>query len=129
MTFLRPSTPEEREMASAVRNQIVGPVQWKRQFEFGRAYVLIPPPEINKAIDCIQFSKDAHLAGCESCANLHYVRFLSIPIFNKDQTKALVSMTRSCGGLCGNGGVFVYHKTKDGWELEMNSFAECHWLS
>jgi hypothetical protein len=38
-------------------------------------------------------------------------------------------LSRSCGGLCGNGGVFVYDKTVDGWERERNNFAECHWVS
>jgi hypothetical protein len=50
LTCVRPSTAQEREMASVARNQVVGPIQWKRQFEFGRAYILIPPPEANKAL-------------------------------------------------------------------------------
>lgn len=128
-TCLKPSTVEEREMVSAAQNQNSGPPEWKPQFDFSHRYLLIPPTDVNKAIDCIQFSRTSHLASCEKYANLQYVRSLSIPIFNKDHTRALVFMTRSCGGLCGNGGSYVFRKTIDGWNLERNSFAACRWVS
>jgi hypothetical protein len=129
LACLRPSTPEERQMVEGATNQVVGSVQWKREFDFGRAYTLIPAIEVNKAIDCIQFSRRDSAAGCEPYAKLKYVRILSIPVFNKDHTRVLVATSRVCGGLCGNGGVFVYRKTAQGWEWEKNSFAGCHWVS
>jgi hypothetical protein len=130
LSCLKPSTPEEREMVKAAKNQVVGRVEWKRQFDFGRAYILIPAAETNKAIDCIQFAtRSGALTECDPYVKLQYVRFLSIPIFNRDHTRALVAASRVCGGVCGDGGVFVYRKTRDGWEFEKDSFAKCHWVS
>jgi hypothetical protein len=119
----------EDEMAEAASNQVVGRTEWKRRFDFGLAYILIPPNEVNKAINCIQFSRTGPLAGCEPYVKLKYVWFISIPIFNKGHTRALVAISRVCGGVCGDGGVLVYRKTADGWELELGSFAQCRWVS
>ncbi len=129
LTCLKPSTPEEQEMVEAAKDQLVGPIEWKRQFNFGRAYTLIPPGQVTKAIDCIQFSGKGTPAGCKPYSGLRYVRFLSIPVFNRDHTRALVATARICGGLCGSGGAFVYRKTTQGWELETGSFAKCAWIS
>jgi len=131
LTCLRPRTREEREIVEAARNQVIGQTEWKRQFDFRRAYILIPPAEVSKAIDCIQYptTKGVPATGCKPYERLHYVWSLSIPIFNKDHTRALVAASRACGGLCGDGGVFVYHKTGGRWELEKDSFAWCRWVS
>ena len=66
-----------------------------RGFNFGRAYRLIPTAEIHRAINCIQ----GHKPGCEAYAKMRYVRFLSVPVFNRDHTRALVAISRACGGL------------------------------
>ena len=127
---LLPSTDEERKMVGEANRLSTQPLTWSRRFDFGRPYVLISPAETDKAIDCIgQRHGQSPMTGCESYAKLNYVRFLSVPIFNADRTRALVAIGRACGGLCGNGSTQVYRKTRDGWELEPNSFARCIWVS
>ncbi len=130
LSRLKPSTAEERQMveaASAVKPDLA---EWKRRFDLGRAYILIPPAATDKAIDCIGESQtNHHVTGCEPYVKLRYVRFLSIPIFNKDHTRALVAIDRSCGGLCGNGGIYAYRRTNKGWELDTTSFARYIWVS
>jgi hypothetical protein len=122
---LKPVAQEERRMAGAFLAIGAQHVKWERRFSFGRAYLLIPPAETKKAIDCIQEYK----LGCEAYTKMRYVRFLSVPVFNRDHTRALLTISRACGGLCGNGSLQVYRKTSAGWEREPDSFAQCIWIS
>ena len=127
---MRPSTEEERNMVEAAKQSSTHPLTWNRQFDLGRPYLLIPPAATTKAIDCIgQHHGQAPRSGCEPYAQLRYVRFLSVPIFNADHTRALVAIDCACGGLCGKGSVQVYRKTGDGWQLAPNSFARCGWVA
>lgn len=122
---LKPVTQEERRMAGAFLAVGAQHLKWERRFNFGRAYTLIPLAETKKAIDCIQEYKP----GCEAYSKMRYVRFLSVPVFNRDHTRALLAISRACGGLCGNGSLQVYRKTRAGWEREPDSFAQCMWIS
>ena len=122
---LKPVTQEEREMVGAAGALGEPHLKWESRFNFGRAYRLIPTAEIHRAINCIQ----GHKPGCEAYAKMRYVRFLSVPVFNRDHTRALVAISRACGGLCGNGSLQVYRKTRAGWEREPDSFARCIWIS
>ena len=43
---------------------------------------------------------------------------LSIPLFSKDRNIAIVKIGYSCGVLCGEGGIYIYKKEKNGnWNL------------
>ena len=127
---LKPSTEEERRMVETANQLSTKRLTWKRQFDFGHPYLLIPPTETTKAIDCIgQYHGQSPMTGCEPYAKLRFVRFLSVPVFNADGTRALIAISRACGGLCGNGSVQVYRRTHDGWKLEPTSFAKCSWVS
>ncbi len=120
---LKPVTQEERRMAFLAKG--VQQVKWERRFSFGRAYQLIPTAEAKKAIGCIQEYKP----DCEAYAKMRYIRFLSVPVFNRDHTRALLAISRACGVLCGKGSLQVYRKTRAGWEREPDSFAQCIWIS
>jgi hypothetical protein len=126
---LEPVTREERMMVDAASKLIGHHREWEEQFDFGRAYRLIPSVETNKAIDCIIGSKGGrNPQECAAYARMRYVRFLSVPAFNRDHTRALVEISRVCGGLCGNGSLQVYRRTRGGWKLERDSFAKCMWI-
>jgi hypothetical protein len=123
---LKPVTKEERMMVDAASTLSAYHPEWKRRFDFGHVYRLIRSAETNKATDCISGSaRGGDLPGCEAYAKMRFVRFLSIPVFNRDHTRALVAISRVCGGLCGNGSLQVFRRTRGGWELEPDSFAKC----
>jgi hypothetical protein len=43
---------------------------------------------------------------------------LSIPLFSRDRNIAIVKIGYTCGGLCGEGGIYIYKKENDGsWRL------------
>lgn len=123
----RPSNREERQMVAAASKSGPPQAEWDRKFDFGRPYILIPPSKADEAVDCIGINRNSR--GCEAYAKLRFVRFLSIPIFNKDHSRALVAIDRACGGLCGSGGFQVYRKTHGTWVLESDSFVKCYWVS
>jgi hypothetical protein len=127
-TCFKAATKEEQEMVDAAR--ALGDVHavWESKFDFGRPYKLIPAAEKNRAIDCVQgYTHGKPLAGCEAYLKMRFVRFFSVPVFNRDHTRALVEISRVCGGLCGNGSMQVWRKTGSGWEKEADSFAKCVW--
>ena len=46
----------------------------------------------------------------------HLIEF-SVPLFNKDYSKAVIVIDYSCGGLCGYGGIFLCEKKNGKWEI------------
>ena len=83
-------------------------------------------------------SADAELPGthgragsfCEQYKRFTYLRLLGIPGLDPSGTHALVSVIKSCGHLCGTGGIFAVAKTKHGWERsETTDFTrDCSWM-
>jgi hypothetical protein len=125
---LDPATKEEQMMADAARTLSRYHAEWKQQFDFAHVYRLIPSAETNKAINCISAaSRGGDVPGCTAYAKMRFVRFFSIPVFNKNHTRALVAISRVCGGLCGNGSLQVFRRTHGVWEPEADSFAKCSW--
>lgn len=41
---------------------------------------------------------------------------ISLPLFSKDRQKVIISTWYSCGGTCGQGGIFIYQKAKGKWK-------------
>lgn len=41
---------------------------------------------------------------------------ITLPLFSKDRQKVIISTSYSCGGTCGQGGVFIYQKVKGKWK-------------
>jgi hypothetical protein len=123
-----PGTEEERKMVEAARTAGKDHFEWQQRFDLGHAYRLIPAAEKNRAIDCVQgYTHGKPLPGCEAYLKMRFVRFFSVSVFNSDHTRALVAISRICGGLCGDGGLRVYRKTRGGWERETDTFAKCSW--
>jgi hypothetical protein len=126
---LKPGTEEERKMVEAARAAAADHAEWQQRFDLGHPYRLIPSAEKNRAIDCVQgYTHGKPLPGCDAYLKMRYVRFFSVPIFNGDHTRALVSLSRVCGGLCGDGSLRVYRKIRGGWEQEPDTFAKCVWM-
>jgi hypothetical protein len=41
---------------------------------------------------------------------------ISLPLFSKDRQKVIICTSYSCGGKCGEGGIFIYQKIKGRWK-------------
>jgi hypothetical protein len=126
---LKPETGEDRRMVENAIRLSQGKHKWEAQhFNFGRPYKLLDQAQANEAIDCIgKVGKDQ--STCQPYRTVRYVRYLSAPAFNHDHTRALVYISRLCGGLCGDGNVSVYRRTRHSWEREDKSFAGCVWIA
>src|ERR1700757_4317093 len=112
---LKPSTPEEQEMADTFVAANRQSHQWEQKFSIAQGYRLLPRAEVAKARSCLAtHGRDA--AACESYKQLRYVRFLGVPGFDHSHTHALISVVKSCGGFCGTGGIFAVEKTGDTWQ-------------
>jgi|ERR1017187_3114288 hypothetical protein len=126
---LKPETSEERTMVDNAIRLSQDKHKWEAQhFSFGRPLKVLSETQAKEAIDCIgKFQKDQNI--CQPYKAMRYVRYLSAPGFNHDHTRALVQISRVCGGLCGNGSVSVYRKIRQSWEREERSFATCIWVA
>lgn len=126
---LKPSTPWEREMADAfvIANQQSH--RWEMKFTTPDGYRLLPSREAAEALACLE-THVPDVAGCESYKHLRHVRFLGVPGFDHQHTRALVSVDRKCGGFCGSGGIFEVEKTGGTWRRsETTDFTrECSWV-
>lgn len=125
---LRPATPQEQEMADAfvaANRQSHG---WKRKFSIPQGYRLIPQTELARAQTCLSTHNRAGL--CAPYQQLRYVRLLGNPGFNHAHTRALVSVIKSCGHLCGSGGIFAVEKVSGIWRRSPASdfTRDCSWM-
>ncbi|MBV8673366.1 MAG: hypothetical protein JOZ33_08030 [Acidobacteriaceae bacterium] len=126
---LKPSTPEEQEMADAFVAANRKSHRWEQKFSIAQGYRLLPRAEVNQAQSCLAtHGRDG--AACEAYKQLRYVRFLGVPGFDSTQTHALVSVIKSCGGFCGNGGIFAVEKTGDIWQRSSTTdfTRNCSWM-
>lgn len=126
---LKPSTPEEQEMTDAFVAANRRSHRWEQKFSIAQGYRLLPRTEIPKAQSCLAtHGRDA--SACESYKQLRYVRFLGVPGFDQAHTRALVSVIKSCGGFCGNGGIFAVEKSGDAWQRSPTTdfTRNCSWM-
>jgi hypothetical protein len=126
---LKPSTPQEGEMADAfvIANQQSH--RWEEKLTAPDGYRLLPRKEAAEALACLE-THGQDVAGCESDKQLRHVRFLGVPGFDHEHTRALVSVIRKCGGFCGSGGIFEVGKTGGTWRRsETTDFTrDCSWV-
>jgi hypothetical protein len=108
---LRPTTPQEQEMTAAFVAANRQSHRWERKFSIPQGYRLLPQTELARA-------------------QLRYVRLLGNPGFNHAHTRALVSVIKSCGHLCGSGGIFAVEKMGGIWQRSPNSdfTRDCSWM-
>jgi len=125
---LKPETPEQHAMTDAFVGANRQSHRWEQKFSIPQGYRLFPHAEIPQVQGCL--ATHGRDPGCESYKGLRYLRFLGVPGFDNTHTRALVSVIKSCGGFCGNGGIFAVEKTGSTWKRsETTDFTRnCSWM-
>ena len=126
---LKPSSPEEHEITDAFTAANQHSHRWEQKFSIPQGYQLLAPAELNQAQTCLStHGRDA--AKCDSYKQLKHVRYLGVPGIDHTQTRALVSVIKSCGGLCGSGGIFAVEKTAGKWQRSPTTdfTRDCSWV-
>ena len=113
---LKPTNDEEKQMTDAFQVANRQTHSWQRNFSLKQGYALLSRKETEAALRCVQQRGEG--MGCDKYHGLKVVRFLGMPGFNADHTRALVSVIKSCGSDCGSGGIFLARKTAAGWDHE-----------
>jgi hypothetical protein len=110
---LRPTTTQEREMSDAFVASNQQSHRWEQKFSIPQGYTLLPESESYK-----------------SYKQLRYVRLLGVPGFDHAHDRALVSVIKSCGHLCGSGGIFAVEKTGGTWQRSITTdfTRDCSWM-
>ena len=108
---LRPTASQEQEMTDAFVAANQQSHRWEQKFSIPQGYRLLPHSELAQAQTCAA-THGRDVASCESYKQLRYVRLLGVPGFDHAHTRALVSVIKSCGHLCGSGGIFAVEKTE-----------------
>jgi hypothetical protein len=110
---LRPTTTQEREMSDAFVASNQQSHRWEQKFSIPQGYTLLPESESYK-----------------SYKQLRYVRLLGVPGFDHAHDRALVSVIKSCGHLCGSGGIFAVEKTGGTWRRSATTdfTRDCSWM-
>ena len=126
---LRPVTEQEREMANAFVAANRQSHRWEQKFSIPQGYRLLPPAEVMHAQTCL-VTHQTDGAICGSYRQLRYVRLLGVPGFDQAHTRALVSVIKSCGHLCGSGGIFAVDKVNGTWQRSPTSdfTRDCSWM-
>jgi hypothetical protein len=125
---LKPTTPDEQGMADAFVAANRQSHEWEQKFSIPQGYKLLPHGELMLVQSCLAtHGRDA--AQCEKYKQIKYVRYLGVPGFDQGHNRALVSVIKSCGGLCGTGGIFAVEKTGDSWKRSVTTdfTRDCSW--
>jgi hypothetical protein len=110
---LRPTTAQEQEMTGAFVAANQQSHRWEQKFSIPQGYRLLPQSELDQVHE-----------------HLRYVRLLGVPGFDHDHTRALVSVIKSCGRLCGSGGIFAVEKRAGTWQRSQTTdfTRDCSWI-
>jgi hypothetical protein len=111
---LRPSVPQEQEMTDAFVAANQQTHRWEQKFSIPQGYRLLGHSELAQ----------------ENYKQLRYVRLLGVPGFDHAHTRALVSVIKSCGHLCGSGGIFAVEKIGGTWQRSATTdfTRDCSWM-
>jgi hypothetical protein len=126
---LKPSTPEEHEMADDFVAANRQSHRWEQKFSIAQGYRLLSRSENAQAQSCLT-THGRDVAACQNYKELRYVRFLGVPGFDRAHTRALVSVIKNCGGFCGSGGIFAVEKTAGTWQRSATTdfTRNCSWM-
>lgn len=126
---LKPSTPQEHEIADAFVAANRQSRRWERKFVIPAGYLLLPRSGVVEAQDCIA-SGGKSATDCEAFQSLRHVRYLGVPGFDHAHARALVSVVKMCGNQCGSGGIFEVEKSGAAWRrADSTDFTrECSWM-
>ena len=102
---------------------------WERKFSIPQGYQVLSPDELKRAQKCLATYRQ-NTSECESFKHLKFVRYLGVPGFDRTHTHALVSVIKSCGGLCGSGGIFAVEKSGGIWSRSATTdfTRDCSWM-
>ena len=125
---LKPSTPEERQMAASFESANRHSQRWDARFAIPFSYRVLSARESNEAMNCLA----THAQSSPQCApykDVKHVRILGVPGFDATHTRAIVSVLKKCGPYCGTGGIFEAHKENGAWKrAEPTAFtSDCSW--
>jgi len=111
---LRPTTAQEHEMTDAFVAANQQTHRWEQKFSISQGYRLLPHRELNQ----------------ENYKQVRYVRLLGVPGFDHAHTRALVSIIKSCGHLCGSGGIFAVERMGGTWRRSATTdfTRDCSWM-
>ena len=126
---LRPTAPQEQEMTDAFVAANQQSHRWEQKFSIPQGYRLVAHSELARAQTCAA-THGRDVASCGSYEQLRYVRLLGVPGFNHAHTRALVSVIKSCGHLCGSGGIFAVEKLSGTWQRSVTTdfTRDCSWM-
>jgi hypothetical protein len=125
---LKPSAPEERQMADAFETANRHTQRWEARFAIPFGYRILPARELSEVMNC--FATHAQNSPqCTSYKDLKHVRILGVPGFDSSHTRALVSVLKKCGPYCGSGGIFEARKENGAWKrADPTDFtSDCSW--
>ncbi len=125
---LKPTTADERAMTDAFVAANRQSHRWEQKFSIPQGYKLLPHGELVQVQNCLAtHGRDA--AQCAAYKQIKYVRYLGVPGFDQAHTHALVSVIKSCGGLCGSGGIFAVEKAGGAWKRSTTTdfTRDCSW--
>jgi hypothetical protein len=126
---LKPATAAEHEMADAFVAANQKSHRWEQKFSIAQGYRLLPGGELAQVQACLAtHGRDS--TRCERYKELKYVRLLGVPGFDQAHTRALVSVIKNCGHLCGTGGIFAVEKTSGRWQRSATTefTRDCSWM-
>lgn len=125
---LKPSTPDEHEMADAFAAANQQSHRWEQKFTIPQGYRILAPDQVADVQACLQSHGQAP-AQCAAWKDIRHVRFLGVPGLDHAQTHALVSVIKSCGGYCGSGGIFAVEKSGATWKRSPTTdfTRDCSW--
>ena len=125
---LKPSNGPERGMADAFLAANKHSHRWQKKFATPVPYLLLPRAEAAKAQECI--ANPQKLGDCAAVRSIRHIRYLGVPGFDHNHTKALVSVLKICGKQCGSGGIFEVEKSGNTWKRSDTSdfFRDCSWM-
>jgi hypothetical protein len=125
---LKPSTPEERQMADAFESSNRHSQRWEARLTIPSSYRVLSAPEFNQAMNCLA-AHGQNTPGCASYKDVKHVRILGVPGFDPTHTRALVSVLKKCGPYCGSGGIFEARKENGAWKrADPTPFtSDCSW--
>ena len=111
---LRPATTQEHEMNDAFVASNQQTHRWEQKFSIPQGYRLLAHSELTQ----------------ENYKQLRYVRLLGVPGFDHAHTRALVSVIKSCGHLCGSGGIFAVERMGGTWRRSATTdfTRDCSWI-
>ncbi len=126
---LKPITGQEHEMTDAFVAANQQSHRWEQKFSIPQGYRLLSHNDLAQAETCAA-THGREAASCESYKQLRYVRLLGVPGFDHAHTRALVSVIKSCGHLCGSGGIFAVEKAAGRWQRSATTdfTRDCSWM-